>query len=161
MADVDREALPTVAEARDSQRATIAREAEQTPADQFAPAATATFAPSAIDQAPAEVAAERVAGNDNSPLAHDTADEAADMGTVADKALAGAAKGAIVVLDFVGKQVGVLVDFVASMLDGGDQSDNAAKRSQVEQFRAQKRALAAMEDMPPQDPPSDPPPFSP
>lgn len=69
-----------------------------------------------------------------------------DVVDTAKDAASGAAKGALVVLDFAGAQIGKLVDFVASMFDGGG-SPPPSPKNQVETFRAQRRALAAMHNI--------------
>ena len=163
MADVDRDSLPTVAEARDAQ---VARRQER--GDQ-APAKDQLDRDDALKQLKAADSADRqnLRATENDAFwkeRREKRDQATAQSTERWEKYAkgeraridpidieGAAKGtALAVVDASGRVAGTLVDFVGGLLSGVTKPQAAndfTSAEQVRQIRAQRRAVAAMENI--------------
>jgi hypothetical protein len=129
MGDVDRDKLPSVAEARTEQRA-YEFTAEQTHAAEFAGSfkePAAEVPPPVPDRA---IIPDRAEGFEA---------EAADIAPAAEK-------GALMVFDAVAGVADKLVDVVASLFDGGTPPPKPP-RDQVDRILEQRRAAAALENI--------------
>ena len=123
MADIDREALPTVAEARAQQR----------------------------DRHPTHEAAQKAWEEQRRPAHADRQQTAPEPRETPTEALEGAAKGAakvgITVLDAASDVVEKLADFLDGLLGGASEQPPPPPPSQIEQIREQRRALAALQEI--------------
>jgi hypothetical protein len=165
MADIDRDGLPTVNDAREQQRAryptheAVARawDSRNGQAASHEPAGEERDQPPpeprAIDEAPAHhpvdeprVAFAAEAGTATRPAA--AAEPVADLGDTIAEVSAGIGKGAFVVFDAAAKTAEKLIDFVDGLLGGSSSPPSPPpKPDPMEQIRAQRRALAALENI--------------